>query len=332
MASWAIPFPARRLLIHIDSTAQRQPAFVRALTLAQTARASLRVVDVLPRLDAVHGRPPAFLALVRERMLDRLAEAVAEARRRDVPVTSALLDGDEATALIAEAARWRADVLLRSHIVHAKTPHPPGPVDSQLLRRCPCPVWLVTGRTGEGERVVVAAVDPDPGDPPRHELARRVLATSAELARQTGAQLHVVHAWSAFGHQLVAAHANAADVEAYHAACRDQAGRRFAALMQDAPARARPHLVEGQSDRVLLDVVERRRASLVVMGTIGRTGLAGLVIGNTAERLLRQLRCAVLALKPEGFATETPEGVRTPATSSRRSRQSGPRPGVSSGR
>jgi hypothetical protein len=39
------------------------------------------------------------------------------------------------------------------------------------------------------------------------------------------------------------------------------------------------------------------------MGTVARTGIAGFVMGNTAEMMLRQLRGSVLAVKPPGFVT-----------------------------
>jgi nucleotide-binding universal stress UspA family protein len=38
-----------------------------------------------------------------------------------------------------------------------------------------------------------------------------------------------------------------------------------------------------------------------MMGTAGRSGIRGLVIGNTAERMLDQLECSILTLKPPGF-------------------------------
>ena len=47
----------------------------------------------------------------------------------------------------------------------------------------------------------------------------------------------------------------------------------------------------------------KKRVELVVMGTVCRTGIAGLFIGNTAEKALHQLDCSVLAVKPEGFVT-----------------------------
>lgn len=47
------------------------------------------------------------------------------------------------------------------------------------------------------------------------------------------------------------------------------------------------------------------------MGTVGCTGLAGIIMGNTAEAVIRQLRGSVLAVKPPGFVT--PVTVSEPA-------------------
>lgn len=302
--------PYRRLLVHLQTTATSQPAFRRALRLAETTRASMRLVDVLPPVPAPGGARPPFVRLLRDTMLDHLAEATAEARRVGVPTTSALLEGDEATGLIQAAVAWRADVLMRSHAVHGGGPHPVGPVDSQVLRRCPSPVWLVTPRQATGERVVVAAVDPEPLDAARHDLAVRVARTAMQVAAGSGAALHLVHAWTAFGHQVIASRASRKDLLAHYAACRDHAAARFEALRRDAgvPDSAKEHLIEGLNDKVLTAFLDRYRVSVVVMGTVGRTGLAGLIIGNTAERVLRHVKCSVLVLKPAGFAAVTPEG------------------------
>jgi nucleotide-binding universal stress UspA family protein len=39
------------------------------------------------------------------------------------------------------------------------------------------------------------------------------------------------------------------------------------------------------------------------MGTIGRVGIPGLIIGNTAEDVLRETRTPVLAVKPSDFVS-----------------------------
>jgi len=58
----------------------------------------------------------------------------------------------------------------------------------------------------------------------------------------------------------------------------------------------------GQSELELL-AKRIRQADLVVMGTVSRTGIPGLLIGNTAEVILNNLECSVLAVKPADFAT-----------------------------
>ena len=37
------------------------------------------------------------------------------------------------------------------------------------------------------------------------------------------------------------------------------------------------------------------------MGTVARTGISGLVMGNSAEQVLDEVHCSVIAVKPPGF-------------------------------
>ena len=39
------------------------------------------------------------------------------------------------------------------------------------------------------------------------------------------------------------------------------------------------------------------------MGTMSRGGVAGLLVGNTAERLLDKVECSLLTIKPEDFVS-----------------------------
>jgi nucleotide-binding universal stress UspA family protein len=57
----------------------------------------------------------------------------------------------------------------------------------------------------------------------------------------------------------------------------------------------------GTPEDVIPQFVVSKRVDLVVMGTLARAGVAGFLIGNTAERVLRKLPCSVLAVKPDGF-------------------------------
>ncbi|MGE3600210.1 MAG: universal stress protein, partial [Dehalococcoidia bacterium] len=54
---------------------------------------------------------------------------------------------------------------------------------------------------------------------------------------------------------------------------------------------------------VIPDFVVAEGIDLVVMGTVARAGIAGMLLGNTAERILRKLPCSVLTVKPDGFTS-----------------------------
>ena len=75
----------------------------------------------------------------------------------------------------------------------------------------------------------------------------------------------------------------------------------------DATAPAHPALERAvrlaRAARAKLEFVVAHGIDLVVMGTVGRSGISGMLIGNTAERVLRKLPCSVLAVKPEGFVS-----------------------------
>ena len=58
---------------------------------------------------------------------------------------------------------------------------------------------------------------------------------------------------------------------------------------------------EGLAEDVINDVATEIDAELVVLGTIGRTGLSAAIIGNTAEHVIDRLNCDVLAIKPVGY-------------------------------
>ena len=65
----------------------------------------------------------------------------------------------------------------------------------------------------------------------------------------------------------------------------------------------RVHLSRGAATRTIPALASKLKADLVVMGTVARTGIPGLIIGNTAEAILEQLHCSVLAIKPPGFSS-----------------------------
>ena len=63
------------------------------------------------------------------------------------------------------------------------------------------------------------------------------------------------------------------------------------------------HLLEGDASDLVPRLALEKGIDVIVMGTVCRAGVPGLFIGNTAERVLRQVSCSVLTVKPEGFVS-----------------------------
>ena len=63
------------------------------------------------------------------------------------------------------------------------------------------------------------------------------------------------------------------------------------------------HLLKGQARKEIPAMAKRLDVDCVVMGTVARTGIRGFIMGNTAETILEQIDCSVLAIKPPGFET-----------------------------
>jgi universal stress protein E len=66
---------------------------------------------------------------------------------------------------------------------------------------------------------------------------------------------------------------------------------------------ARRHLVRLVTVDAIPGVARKVRAGIVAMGAVSRSGLRRVFIGNTAERVLDELPCDILVVKPPRFRT-----------------------------
>lgn len=168
-----------------------------------------------------------------------------------------------------------------------------GSASSQVVRHAPCEVITVlpaddgSAPRGSVERIL-CGVDFSPG-------SRRALARAADLAQRLGADLHVAHAFRVEA-QLIPdfpidrvklVEARAAELAALAAPWDELVG-------------PQTHLVEGDGARELVRLAEDLDAQLIVVGTLGRTGLPHLMIGSVAERVVRSATRPVLTVRGSG--------------------------------
>ena len=181
-----------------------------------------------------------------------------------------------------------------------------GSTSMHMMRKCPCPVWVVKPSRRTRLRKVMAAVDPEPENPKRNQLNAGILQHAKYISEKAGAELHVVHAWNVFGGNVDRSRrwVNKTEVRMYVEQAANEHRQRLDQLLTETEIKTTNiHLVQGKPGEVIPKMSAELGVDLLVMGTVCRTGIPGFFIGNTAETVLGQVDCSVLTIKPEDFVT-----------------------------
>lgn len=306
----------KNILCVIAPHADNRAAIGHAFALAESNQADVTAVSVIE--DAAG---PVAVDEHRRQVLDQLG-AVGGAAANIV-----VLRGKAAEEIIRAVLHRGHDLVIKTADDGGLKERLLGGGDLQLLRHCPCPVWLVKPPAREKCRRILATIDADDSYPEheldtRRALNRTVLELAASLALAELAELHIMHAWHAPGESMLRGafvtkpesevrQYVAAERARHDAALRREIDAFFAtAAGRDARKVLMPHthLVKGWPRDVIPEQAEALGIDVVVMGTVARTGIPGLIVGNTAESILNRLRCTVLAIKPPGFTSPVTPG------------------------
>lgn len=65
----------------------------------------------------------------------------------------------------------------------------------------------------------------------------------------------------------------------------------------DVPAEIHTELIEGDAAESIIEVAKTRESSVIVMGSRGLGGLAGLVLGSTSQKVVSHAPCPVLIVR-----------------------------------
>ncbi len=316
----------KAILCVVGSEGGQVAALERAVSLAENNQAGLTVVTVAPgRRLFGKGEPDApDPDQLHDAVVDAHAtmlESMVKPHRQRLEITTRVLQGTPFLQITREVLRRGHDLVLKDPEAQDFLAGLVGSDDMHLLRKCPCPVWLVKRDENEAYRRVLAAVDVDDCYPEqelrtRHHLNCEIMELAMSIALADFAELHIVHAWSAIGEDVMRGgflHRPEAEVDAYVNGVRAKQARAVEVLIdeigqgqsQDALEYLKPqkHLVKGRARKEIPLLAKDIEADLIIMGTVARTGISGFIMGNTAEAILSQIDCSVLAVKPRGFET-----------------------------
>lgn len=180
-------------------------------------------------------------------------------------------------------------------------------LDMSLLRKAPCPVWIYRDMESEKQPNILTAIDPLDEEPVARDLAIKLLRLGSALSEELGAKHYIISCWEV-EHENFMRTSGFAKMEDETISqiimdTQETHKKAFQYVMQKADIEEpdRQVLAKGPADKMISDYIAQKDIDLVVMGTVGRTGIPGYFIGNTAENILQNVGCSLFAVKPPGF-------------------------------
>jgi len=189
--------------------------------------------------------------------------------------------------------------------------------DLHFLRKCPCPVWLIKSNIQTPYRSILAAVDVDDYYPEKELKSRhlqniQILEMASSLALSESADIHIVHVSQIMGENVMERVYRIFpddEVIAYAEEVKQKHKKILNILISELGKetldylKPQIHVLKGMPREEIPRLAQKVNADILVMGTVARTGISGFFIGNTAENILMQVDCSILAIKPKEFMT-----------------------------
>ncbi len=295
-------------------------AFGRAIRLAEENGAELKIIEVHatvtpgPEMDNQNLSHSTLINATKAQRQLHL-EQLAEPYKKYTNISTDIYFGVTFIETIMEVLRHGHDLVVLSTEKHHFGSMIFGSTDMHLLRKCPCPVWIVKPGSDETFQNIMAAVDMDPSDDRKEPLNQQILELASSLARKEAGKLHIAHAWTAPYSNLISFNDHVSitynmenwveDVHLSHKSWLTKLIDNFVSS-QHYSNELDIHLIQGAAADVIPQLTREKNIDLLVMGTVARTGITGFLIGNTAENIISRLNCSLLALKPEAFVCPIP--------------------------
>lgn len=300
------------LVIHGNNN---EEALKRAFALAKKNKAKLTIVDVIEELPQTTKE---YLEIISVGELEKIVseERVSEIQKlikSKVPVKNVkpvvkTIIGKPHIEIIKEVLRNKHDLVMKNSTGMGGTREALfGSIDINLMRKCPCPVWIIKPRESTKYSRILAAVDPDPNDQVGDKLNQNIMELAVSISLLEKSELHIVNAWSLYAEKTLSGPRFHKSPNEMKKLLRD--AKKFYKVNLEKLLAKFPldkishkiHLLKGDPADLIPKVANKQKIDLILMGTVCRTGLPGFLIGNTAESILLNVDCSVLSIKPHGF-------------------------------
>ena len=280
-----------------------QKALDQAIWLAKRSGGHLTLVHSAwsgTYVDPIGGGAQVVHAGLSDAGVSTLAASEAYAREQGVAADSRVVDERLWVSMIHAVLSGAGDcVVVGKRNQEEGSGRRLGSVATKLLRKCPCPVWVVRPEHDLVHRLVLAATDLTP-------VGDQALNAAAFVASSGECELHIVHAYQIpIELQNESADLTEDEYTARVDKIRKAGQARIETSLKGIDLGSEPHVHVRRNNPAIAirEAVEHLHPDLLVMGTLSRSSVPGLLVGNTAERLLDRVDCSILAIKTKDFVS-----------------------------
>ncbi|GHA36704.1 universal stress protein [Photobacterium aphoticum] len=206
--------------------------------------------------------------------------------------------------MIKAASDTQADmIVIDSHRGNKQAPCQQGSNTLNLMRKSEVPIWSISTTLTPIQNVLVAI---DLTNQEYQDFNATLVSLAIAFCASIGAELTLCHAWRLESEGFLRKWSGYQDIDIalLSKKMRQERTERMEALLQPhatSTVNKQVCLLEGEARDCLPQYINDHDVDLVILGSLSRTGIAGFLMGNTAESILNQIHCSVITLKPESF-------------------------------
>lgn len=302
----------QKILVAIDFSPQSDAALNQAVWLARQSGARVVLAHAIPdireafcgtsyegRLDFLYGDGNAFQREIRRHADAKMQEKVLSLNAVDLDIKFETLLGAPFVELTHAVQQEGHDLVVAgTRGMAAWTELFVGSTAKRLIRKCPSSVWIVKADNTAPPKVVLAATD-------FSDASFKAALQGLWIARQSGAAFHLLHVIDPtdIPEEVIAVIPDGGALEVQRTEYANQRLVAFLRSLPDDQSRIHVHLLSGTPSKEVGRMARQLNADLIAMGTVGRSGIKGLLLGNTADKVLGACDCSILTVKPDDFVS-----------------------------
>ncbi|MFQ3249777.1 MAG: universal stress protein E [Glaciecola sp.] len=173
------------------------------------------------------------------------------------------------------------------------------PNDWHILRKSPVSVLLVKSHDWPEEATIVASLGVSARDDTHVSLSDKVAENAHALSDLLNAEVHFANSYAGAPLHIAVEVPNFSP-EVYNKSVEERHIKKVQELGQKYQLEeANIHVLEGLPEDIIPEICKKNKATLLVIGSVGRQGLSAALLGNTAELIIDAVECDTLVVKPD---------------------------------